>query len=78
MTPGCNGEKVAASTESSSIPARSQRLLYMLGELNEKGLETNLVGLQGGEVATGRRVFCCCEQVTLGEENFLSEINEST
>jgi hypothetical protein len=49
----------------------------MLGELKEEGLAANLVGLQGGEFAAGKRVFCFFEQGTLGEENFLSEIGES-
>jgi len=50
----------------------------MLGELKEEGLAANLVGLQGSEVATGKRVFCFCEQGILGGENFISEIGEST
>jgi len=49
----------------------------MLEELKEEGLATNLVGLQTGEVATGKKVFCFCEQGTSGEKNFLSEIDDT-
>jgi hypothetical protein len=47
----------------------------MLGELKDEGLAT-LVGLQRGEVAAGKRIFCFCEQGTSGGENF-SEIDDS-